>query len=337
AFTDLLAEEYHSSTFEYFREAYMGDETPPFTTELKSRGGEEKVLEIKAQPVMSEGRIIGIMGIARDITERASKEKELKSLNARVQEANEFLLTANEELKTLDKLKNEFISVVSHELRTPLTSIEGYSELMLKGEVGSITDDQKEVMETVYRNAKRLDKLIKDILEISQLESGKTKYRMKMVDLNTIANNVSKTFKPMVEKKELKFEVFIDPDVPLIKCDEEKITRVLNNLLDNAIKFTPKNGTVSLEARKEKKDKVERLVISVSDTGVGVSQKNRSKLFTKFFQADTSERRKYGGTGLGLSICKAIVDGHKGKIWAASAEGIGSTFALTLPFDEEGN
>jgi PAS domain S-box-containing protein len=261
------------------------------------KDGREVTLELSTRPIWQGGQIVGIQGIGRDITER----------------------------KELERLKSDFISTVSHELRTPLTSIKGYVDLVLAGDVGPLTPEQKEFLTIVSQNTTRLTELINDLLEIERLESGKIEFEFAELDLAEVLENVARSLQVNAEQKGLEF-LTETPSGLKVRGDRERLAQVFLNLLSNAIKYTPA-GTVELRAHQED----DAVVVEVRDTGIGLSESDLQKLFQKFFRSDNPYVRKMGGTGLGLSIAKAIVERHGGTITVTSQLGQGSTFTVRLP------
>lgn len=283
-----------------------------------------KTTSIKADyspNVSDDGKLLGGVGIVEDITARIEAEE------AMIKYA-EDLAAANEELKTLDKMKDEFLSNVSHELKTPLTSIKGYTELISEESLGPLTDKQKEVETTVLRNAERLKRLVDSLLYISKVHSGTVKYIFEPVSISEIIDMTLLDLKIQIEQKGLKVEKKIPDKLPLINGDKDKLTDTFTNIVDNSIKFTPEGGTLTFTVTEEKK----KLHIILKDTGIGIPPDLIPRLFQRFYQIDATRKRKYGGTGLGLYICKEIVTAHKGKVWAESeGENKGTEIHILLP------
>jgi hypothetical protein len=244
-----------------------------------------------------------------------------------LQKYSEELLKANKELKSLDEMKDNFLANVSHELRTPLTSITGYSQIVYDETLGELNDKQKNAINTVIRNADRLRHLIDSLLYVSETGSENIEYKFEPVQIAEIIDNSVLDMVLLVEKNELKLEKDVPGNLPSINGDKEKLTVLLNNLIDNSIKFTPQGGRISLIVL----DEENCLLIMVKDTGIGIVKEMLPNLFQKFYQIDSSIRRKYGGTGVGLYICKNIVEAHKGEIWVESEEGVGTTVHVKLP------
>lgn len=231
-----------------------------------------------------------------------------------------------DKLREADKLKDEFMNIAAHELKTPLVPIMGYVNMMRDGSLGSLSQEVKDSLEIIYRNVGRLRKLIEDILDISKLESGAMKFEMGNVRVEEIINNSVQDMQSYAGKKQLTIEAELQPDLPRVYGDKNRLMQVLTDLIDNALKFTEKGG-VFVEARREGDD----VLIGVRDTGIGISGENIGRLFHKFYQIDSSLSRRYGGTGLGLAICRKIIEVHGGRIWVESEPGKGSVFKFTLP------
>jgi len=271
-----------------------------------------------------DSKPLTMSGTRQDVTDRKVYESSL--------------IKTAKELKRLADLKSEFISITSHEIRTPLTSIKNAVDIIVKGKAGAINDGQGKFLSMAQRNINRLTTIINDMLNISKIEAGKMNYEYAQIDIRDITGNVINTLQPLANKKSIALNVDISPDLPVIFGDVDKIEQVLINLADNAIKFTPEQGAVTIEVHQGEvlsdmpEEATGYVEISVADTGIGISKEHQKHLFEKFYQVLHSlERKKEGGTGLGLAICKGIIDGHKGKIWCESTESKGSTFYFTLP------
>ncbi|HSB05091.1 MAG TPA: hybrid sensor histidine kinase/response regulator [Thermodesulfobacteriota bacterium] len=238
---------------------------------------------------------------------------------------------ANEELKRLDKLKSTFISSVSHELRTPLTVIKEFISLILDGHGGTLSEEQREYLTIANKNILRLTNLIETILDFSRIESGKgLKLKFEPVALNGVVGEALMTLSQRLEEKGITFENRLDPDIPMLLGDRNRLVEVFINLIGNGIKFTPQGGKLRIDSRglTEKRD---YLKVVVSDTGVGISQEDLPKVFDRFYQGQTTQEGMISGTGLGLAITKEILEGHRGSIVAESKPGSGAAFVFTLP------
>ena len=255
------------------------------------------------------------------------KLKEAEEMRAASLNMMEDLDNAMKELKTMDKLKAEFMNIAAHELKTPLTPMIAYLDLLITEKKGKITPEQKETLQIITRNLDRLKRLINDILDISRLEAQAMKMEITKVNMTTVLKQTATEYKPAVEKKGLKIITKIPEKMPKIQGDYGRLRQVVGNLLNNAVKFTDK-GTITLSATAEK----EGIRVTVTDTGKGINDKDLPKLFEKFFQAETSPERKAEGTGLGLTIVKGIIETHKGKVFITSTYGKGTTIGFYLPY-----
>jgi two-component system, NarL family, sensor histidine kinase BarA len=260
-------------------------------------------------------------------------------------------------LKEVDRLKSNFLATMSHELRTPLTSIIGYSEMLAEGIAGPLAPEQTEYVKTIHSKGEQLLRLIMGLLDLSKLDSGTMSLRQAAAQIHPILEEVITTLKPVARKKEV--ELILDADkVPCeLAADAERLRQVFINLVDNAVKFTPKGGSVTVTARvmeapppssggrgdddDDDDDSAmgaallaplfKQVEIRVADTGIGIPQAERTKVFDAFYQVDSSSTREYGGTGLGLSIVKRIVDAHGGQVRVEGNDPKGTVFVVTLP------
>jgi len=306
-------------------------------------------------PLFSRGRFVGVFLLGPRKRDKVYSKEELDILqmvvnqaaisidNARLyQETQDFNITLQEEikkatadlkkaydkLKSLDKMKDEFISITSHELRTPMTAVQGYL-WMLEKKGGKLNEKQKRYLDRAQRGSERMISLINDMLDVSRIEQERVELNIKAIDPTPIIKEVIDELQVKAKKKKLKLE-FLSGDKPLpqIKADADKVRRVLRNLLDNAIKFTDR-GSVTIEAYKKG-----RLVqVNVADTGRGISKTDIPRLFKKFgrLESDFVTAAEAGGTGLGLYISRALVERMRGKISVQSEPNKGSTFSFTLP------
>jgi signal transduction histidine kinase/CheY-like chemotaxis protein len=242
---------------------------------------------------------------------------------------------AVEEMRELDRVKSQFLANMSHELRTPLNSVIGFSRVILKGIDGPINDVQKQDISSIYSSGLHLLTMINEILDMSKIEAGKMELQLEKISIGDVVNGALTTASGLVKDKPIQLVQKIPTDLPAVNADEIRINQVIINLVSNAVKFTEK-GTITLEASTTRSPEGKpELMITVSDTGIGIAPEDQSKLFQRFSQVDDSPTRKTGGTGLGLSICRSLVELHGGRIGLLSSEvGKGSTFYFTLPLDE---
>jgi signal transduction histidine kinase len=250
-------------------------------------------------------------------------------LTKRLENLNQELNIQAKKLLQIDTEKAEFSAMITHELKTPLVAVVGYGSLFLNGKLGELSPNQREKFQIMHKSAQRLNELIQDILDVQKLELGKLQLEMKEASAKEMIDQSINSLKPHAESKNIELSGALKHDLKL-ECDSGRIIQVLNNLLTNAIKFSPNNSTIHVDAKLEDHS----AVFSVKDTGIGIPVEKQTRLFTKFYQVDTSLTRKAGGTGLGLVISKGIIEAHKGKIWLASEAGKGSIFSFSVPLRE---
>lgn len=268
---------------------------------VSQRDETKKVLRASSAVIENEnGQTIGMVSVLSDIT----KQKEL------------------------DQLKDSFVANVSHELRTPLVAIDKSLSFILNKTTGEISPGQEELLSMAQRNLKRLSLLINDLLDLSKLEAGKMELKRQASSIGKIINESIEGLNIWAKTKSIEIIKKIQEGLPQVNVDQNRIIQVLNNLIGNAIKFTPNNGNITVAANfQSEKGEIE---ISVQDTGIGIPKENLPKIFDKFFQASERVPTDISGTGIGLSIAKEIVELHGGRIWAVSEEGEGAKFIFTL-------
>jgi signal transduction histidine kinase len=258
---------------------------------------------------------------------RSALQAANRNLERRVQERTAELQAAIERLSELSQMKANFVSNVSHELRTPLTHIIGYLELMITESLGPVTAEQKHALEVSQRASSRLENIIEDLIMFSLAQHGEMTLKQEKVDLGRLVNLVVRTASREGEQRGVSVHAVVDDDVPPVQADPQKIAWVLNQLLDNGIKFTPANGRVIVSARLEAANLV---MLSVTDTGIGIPPNRMEEIFEPFHQLDGSSTRRHGGTGLGLSLVRQIVEAHGSLLDVQSIEGRGTTFKFPL-------
>ncbi len=305
AFADLLTQTLATGE-EQIRELDLAIPITPSPARRHHGGatGEVRTYGALASPVLdASGEVSGVVAVLRDIT--AQKE--------------------------VERMKSNFLSVVSHELRTPLHSIKGFVEIILMGKTGPVTELQEDFLKTVRTQTTVLQRMIDDLLEFSRMEAGRIKLNLEEVSLSVIANGVATKLAPLAEEGGLTLYMDFPDDLPTIDGDRVRLEQVLTNLVENAIKFTPQQGEITIGARRD--GDVMRL--TVHDTGIGIPPEEQEKIFDRFYQVDRGEKRAYRGTGLGLSISRHIVERHSGAIWAESdgIPGHGTSFHVELPLE----
>lgn len=250
------------------------------------------------------------------------------TLRNEVERATENLRKANKRLRELDELKDEFVSITSHELRTPMTAVKSYLWMLLNKKRALFDPKTQEYLDRAYISTERTINLVNGMLDVSRIESGRFELKKESIDVVQVAQDVNKELSGKVQEKQLQLQVE-KRELPLVYADRDKIHQVLDNLVGNAIKFTPRNGTISVTFGK-KNGVVE---VKVQDTGSGISKEDQKRLFKKFGRLENSfvSIAESGGTGLGLFISKQIIGLHGGNIWVDSAPGKGATFSFTLP------
>jgi signal transduction histidine kinase len=223
-------------------------------------------------------------------------------------------------------MKDQFVSSVSHELRTPLTSMVGYLELLIEGEAGELEEEQEHFLEIVNRNCLRLNRLVDDILFVARVDAGRLSLERERVDFGELAAAAVQSAEAAAEAKAIGLRLTVEDSLPQLWADPLRLTQLLDNLISNALKFTPEGGAVTVTVSRDGEEGVH---LEVADSGVGIPADEVGKLFERFFRASTASAAP--GTGLGLSIVKSIVDVHGGTVSVESTEGAGTTFAVDLP------
>jgi len=263
------------------------------------RNGKHLPVHLTVSPIMLDGEPIGTIQVIRDVTRE----------------------------QRIDRAKTEFVSLASHQLRTPLTAMRWYIELLLRGRMGPLASEQKSSLEEIYRVNLRLIELVGALLSVARIEIGTLTVAPVPSDVSQLARDVTVDLKPQISEKNLEFKEFFDPNIPVMPLDPDLTRIIFQNLLTNAVKYTPAGGKIGLRVELEKG----HVLIKVSDTGYGVPKRQQKLLFTKLFRADNARRQDTDGTGLGLYIVQSIVENARGKIWFESEENKGTVFYVRLP------
>ena len=264
----------------------------------------------------------------------ATHEEAMRLTFAELTEHNQRLSRAVARLEELDRLKSNFLATMSHELRTPLTSVIGYAEMMNEGLAGPVTPEQREYLTTILGKADQLLSLITAVLDVASLESGQLALERSALSLGELVANEVATFQPQAGRRGIAIQLEARGDT-LVFGDRRKIRQIVSSLISNAVKFTPDRGRVGIAVRpgplEPHHDEHPAVQLVVTDSGIGISRDQVSKIFEPFFQVDSSSTRAFGGTGLGLTLAKAYVEAHGGRIWVDTTPGQGSTFTATFP------
>lgn len=268
--------------------------------EIVTKEAELVPLGVRLSVLKHQGRIVGGQIIARDIRER----------------------------KRLERMKSEFLASVSHELRTPLASIMGFVELLLGEEPGELTPTQREFLEIMLESSHRLLGMVNDILDVSRIEAGDLDLRTQRIRLEEVVARAVRSARHLAESKKIALEVEMGPPLPIIKGDPERLEQVMDNLLNNAVKFTPRGGQITVRVQSRQPYEVQ---VEVTDTGIGIPSADMAHLFSRFHRGENVAGQAIPGAGLGLHITQAIVTEHGGRIEVESEVGKGSTFRFTLP------
>ncbi len=262
-------------------------------------------------------------------------EEAMRITFAELTEQNQRLQRAVARLEELDRLKSNFLATMSHELRTPLTSVIGYAEMLAEGLAGPVTGDQREYLGTILSKADQLLGMITSVLDVASVESGVPPLERASLSLTDIVASEVALFTAAARKREIAIQLETRGDT-IVVGDRKKIRQVVSSLLSNAVKFTPDHGRVGVAVRPgplspHDREDSRAVQLVVSDSGIGISREQVSKIFEPFFQVDSSSTRAFGGTGLGLTLAKAYVEAHGGRIWVDTTPGQGSTFVATFP------
>ncbi len=286
-------------------------------------------------PLVADGRAIGVLRIGhrkagvftRDdlrlaalVAEHAAVAVENARLYRRVREDVR-------ELKRLSDGKTELLSTVSHELLSHLSSVEGFIGMLLKEEAGSLAPLQRDFLTICSKSLGRVTALIDDLLDASRVEAGAVKLRPEALDVGGLLESVRRELSPSAKEKRITLSVDVPAGLPSVTADAQRVRQVVDNLVSNALKFTPGGGSVALSARADGK----ALTVSVEDTGPGLSPAEKRRVFDRYYRTPGAVSRRTRGSGLGLAICKALVERHGGRIWVDAAKGRGSDFQFTLP------
>jgi two-component system phosphate regulon sensor histidine kinase PhoR len=266
-------------------------------TELSIFLPEEKILQAQISPLRRGGGQVGVVCVFHDITT----------------------------LRKLERHRREFVANASHELKTPLTSIKGFVETLLGGALAE-QETAERFLRIIAEHTAKLERLIEEMLELARLETKEIPLHLERIDLERLIRRIEQLFSGKIRARGQIFEAKVAEGTSLVG-DEDRLEQALANLVDNAVKFTPREGKITVTAAED----TDRVLIAVSDTGIGIAEENLPRIFERFYRVDKSRSREAGGAGLGLSIVKHVIQAHQGEIAVASAPGRGSTFTMSLP------
>lgn len=250
-----------------------------------------------------------------------------QALEKRVEERTRELSRVLEEVRIISKRKTDFVSSVSHELRTPLTSIKGYASLLLSGKFGALPEDVKLRLAKLNNHTDELVQFINDLLDISRIESGRVTMHQERCGIQKMVEEVLDILSVLLKERQIEFSHTIADNAKYVLADSAQIKRVFINIINNALKFTPEQGKITLQSS----NTPEGIQIDIIDTGCGMPEESLNKIFEEFYRVDNSINQQLKGTGLGLALVKNIIEAHKGRIWVKSKIGEGSTFSFLLP------
>jgi PAS domain S-box-containing protein len=313
-FTHMLVPEHVPAAIDAFAGA-LDREPQQLVANMRRKDGHVLELSIAAVPVIVDDEVVGVHGVAEDVTENNEMRRELERTRRAAEEAS--------------AAKSLFLANMSHEVRTPLTSVLGATEILAED---ALDPHQRYLVDVIHRSGERLLRLVNDILDVSRLEAGKLAVHDAPVDIRTLVRDVAAWAAPIAESEGLVLAFSVDPALPTrLIGDAMRVSQVLTNLVGNALKFT-ETGQVRLMVQSGARlGNINEVCFVVEDSGIGIEDDQLTGLFDSFTQVDTSTTRKYGGAGLGLAICQELVTLMGGNLQARSTPGCGSTFSFTLP------
>ena len=258
---------------------------------------------------------------------RSALQSSHRNLEQRVKERTSDLNEALQRLSELSQMKANFVANISHELRTPLTHVKGYLELLVTGSLGEISAEQQHALQVSQRAAAKLESMIEDLIMFSLASRGEMSMKLDKVDIRRIVSLAAKSASPKAEERGVQVVATAPENIASVQADPEKLSWVVNQLIDNGIKFTPSGGSVEINLKEESSNLI---LISITDTGIGIPAGRLKEIFEPFHQLDGSSTRHFGGTGLGLSLVRQIIEAHGSLLDVQSVEGKGSTFKFPL-------
>ena len=297
-------------------------------------------LRLGAQDFLVKSRMAGDLlsrmiryGIERKRTEEKLRKnaEDLAASNRQLTDFSEALQRANRQLKCLDEAKSKFIAIASHELKTPLAAVIGYLSLVLSGRMGALNEEILAALKHVKTASDRLLRLVDDLLDISKIEMGQLKMDKAPFDLGGFLKEEMQVFQAQAKEYEISLEIKIGGDLKRVVCDKDRIRQVFDNLISNAVKYTPRKGIIQIEAKNIESG----VQIDFKDTGIGVRKEDEARVFEPFQHIQKAGLHGEKSSGVGLAVVKKIIEAHGGKICLTSVEGQGTMFSVTLPVAED--
>ncbi len=336
AFPSIIHPNHLQACFAAFAEMQKGKSFDNFATQFVTKDGLVIDVEGNISVRMKDGKFLSTWGIFRDVTPRNQREQELDHIAKMLVRRDFELLQTNDILRIrdeqiikeheLNRAKSEFVSLASHQLKTPLTIIKWYIEMLGAGYAGNSAKKQKEYLGKIYANTERMVELVDAFLNVSRLELGVFATKKEPVNVKDRMELILKNFAPKIKEKNLKLLRTYTKSNFVFATDVKMIQIIFENLVSNAIKYTPTGGEIRIKMQK----KGDEILVGVVDTGIGIPANQQPKIFTKFFRADNASSYKADGTGLGLYIVKTIVDKMAGKIWFKSQGRQGTAFYVAF-------
>jgi signal transduction histidine kinase len=236
-----------------------------------------------------------------------------------------------EQVKEANQAKTEFMDIAAHDLKLPMTSIKGYSKLLQMGAGGPLSEKQKDFLGVISNNVDRMDRLVKDLLDISRIDAGRIRLEIENVQMRDVINDVIESVQTQIENKNLILKLDVADNLPELRADYSRMVQIMTNFVSNAYKYTPEGGSILVMARPCNNGTLQGVTVTIKDTGYGISAEDQAKLFTKFFRSSDQNIREEPGTGLGLSITKSMIEAHGGELVFESELGAGTSFTFTMP------
>ena len=287
---------------------------------------------VLAVPVMREDHVLGIINLESTISDYFTSD-DVSFIKLLVSPAAIAIQNAQlyEQVKEANQAKTEFMDIAAHDLKLPMTNIKGYSKLLQMGAGGTLTDKQRELLGVISNNVDRMDRLVKDLLDISRIEAGRIRLQIENVQMRDVINEVIELARNQIQTKHLDLKIDMADNLPELRADYSRMVQIMTNLISNAYKYTPEGGNITVTAKPCNNGALQGIAVTVTDTGYGIAAEDQAKLFTKFFRSSDQNIRDEPGTGLGLSITKSMIETHGGELTFESELGKGTSFTFTVP------